>query len=66
MENGLTAKRCARTSIITLFLMCFLGISAHADEFSVLLNGKAIHLDSQPGVHEGERVAESVGFANHD
>ncbi len=54
MENGLTAKRCTRTSIITLFLMCFFSIPAHADEFSVLLNGKAIHLDRRPGVHYNE------------
>ncbi|GAB4507658.1 MAG: hypothetical protein Tsb0026_04000 [Sulfuricaulis sp.] len=59
MENELTAGRCARTTIITLFLTCFLSIPAYADEFSVLLNGKAIHLDSQPGVTYNEN---NTGF----
>ena len=54
MENGLTAKWCARTSIITLLLMCFFSIPAYADELSVLLNGRAIHLDSQPGITYNE------------
>jgi hypothetical protein len=43
--------------IITLFMMCFLGlfgVPANAGEMSVLLNGKAIHLDSQPGIHYNE------------
>lgn len=61
MENGLTAVRYARDSIITLFLTCFLSIPAYADEFSVLLNGKAIHLDSQPGVTYNENNW-GVGF----
>ncbi|MCR4347097.1 MAG: hypothetical protein NUV55_07850 [Sulfuricaulis sp.] len=61
MENGLTAGRCVRTSIITLFLMCFFAVPAYADDFSVLLNGKAIHLDSQPGVTYNENNW-GVGF----
>jgi hypothetical protein len=56
MENGLTAARCVRTAIITLFMMGLgiFGIPANAGEFSVLLNGKAIHLDEQPGIHYNE------------
>ena len=57
MENGLTAGRCARTSVITLLMigLCgFLSVSANAGDLSVLLNGKAIHLDSQPGVRYNE------------
>ena len=64
MENGMTAGRCARTTIITLFMMCFLGlfgVSANAGELSVLLNGKAIHLDSQSGVTYNENNW-GVGF----
>lgn len=52
------AGRCARNSIITLLMMCFFGffgISANAGDFSVLVNGKAIHLDTQPGVHYNEK-----------
>lgn len=58
MENGLTAGRCARTRIITLFMLCFLGffnVPANAGDLSVLLNGKAIHLDTQPGVTYNEK-----------
>lgn len=57
MENGLTAGRYVRTAIVTLFAMCFTGFTgepASAGELSVLLNGKAIHLDTQPGVHYNE------------
>jgi hypothetical protein len=57
MENGMTAGRRARTSIIALIMMsCFglFGIPANAREFSVLFNGKAIHLDSQPGITYNE------------
>lgn len=57
MDNGLTAGRYAWTPAIALFLMCFPGffaIPANAGEFSVLLNGKAIHLDEQPGVTYNE------------
>lgn len=63
MENRLTAGRCARTTIIALFAMGigFFGISANAGEFSALLNGKAIHLDHQPGVHYNEKNW-GVGF----
>lgn len=61
MENGLTAGRCVRTSIITLFLMCFFAVPAYADDFNVLLNGKAIHLDTQPGVTYNENNW-GVGF----
>jgi hypothetical protein len=32
----------------------FFGVSANADELSVLLNGKAIHLDEQSDVHYNE------------
>lgn len=32
----------------------FFGTSANAGDFSLLLNGKAIHLDEQPGVHYNE------------
>jgi hypothetical protein len=52
MENGLTSSRRARTPIIRLFVLCFswfFGVAANAGELSVLVNGKAIHLDSQPG-----------------
>jgi hypothetical protein len=57
MENGLTAEQRTRTSIIALLIMCcfgLFGVSANADELSVLLNGKAIHLDTKPGVHYNE------------
>lgn len=56
MENGMTAGRCVRTAIITLCItgLGFTGIPANAGEFSVLLNGKAIHLDEQLGVHYNE------------
>ncbi|MCR4300351.1 MAG: hypothetical protein NUV51_01950 [Sulfuricaulis sp.] len=57
MENGLTSGRRTRTPIITLFVLClswFFAVTANAGELSVLLNGKAIHLDSQPGVQYNE------------
>ena len=54
MENGLSAGRRVRTSLITLLLISFFCVPAHAGEFSVLLNGKAIHLDTQPGVQYNE------------
>ena len=58
MENGLNARKRARITIITLLLAGLgglLGIPANAGELSVLLNGKAIHLDSQPGVTYNEK-----------
>ena len=54
MEHGLTAGRYTRNTIITLLLMSFFCIPTHADEFSLLLNGKAIHLERKPGVHYNE------------
>lgn len=57
MENGLTAGRRAQNPMVTLLLTCFLGffgIPASAGELSLLLNGKSIHLDSQPGVRYNE------------
>ena len=58
MENGLNARKRVRITIITLFLAGLgglFGIPANAGELSVLLNGKAIHLDSQPGVTYNEK-----------
>lgn len=58
MENGLNARKRARTTIITLLLAGLgglFGVSANAGEPSVLLNGKAIHLDTQPGVTYNEK-----------
>jgi hypothetical protein len=57
MENGMTVGQCARNPIIALLMTCFFGffgVSANADELSVLLNGKAIHLDTKPGVYYNE------------
>lgn len=46
-----------RAPLTTLLILCLLGcfgLAANADEPSLLLNGKAIHLDSQPGVTYNE------------
>lgn len=58
MENGLNAVKRARTTIVTLLLAGlggFFGIPANAGDLSVLLNGKAVHLDEQPGVRYNEK-----------
>ena len=58
MENGLNARKRARITIITLLLAGLgglLGIPANAGDLSLLLNGKAIHLDTQPGVTYNEK-----------
>ena len=58
MENGLSAKRFARTPLVTLLIagfFGFFGVPAQAGDWSLLVNGKAIHLDAQPGVHYNEK-----------
>ena len=57
MENGLTAAPHTWTRILSLLVMSFLGffaVPAGAGDFSVLLNGKAIHLDTKPGIQYNE------------
>lgn len=58
MENGSIAGGRAVFSIIVLLLTSlfgFPGSTANAGEFNVLLNGKAVHLDEQPGVQYNEK-----------
>ncbi len=58
MENGLNARKRARTTILALVLAGFgglFGAPASAGDLSVLVNGKAIHLDEQPGVTYNEK-----------
>jgi hypothetical protein len=46
--------RAAITTLLILFLLGGFGQAAKADESSLLLNGRAIHLDQQPGVTYNE------------
>ncbi len=57
MVNEFSSGRRKGTPIITLLFLCinwFFGVSANAGELSVLLNGKAIHLDTKPGIDYNE------------
>lgn len=57
MKNRLKTGPRAAASISALLIVVFLsffGLAAHADEPNLLLNGKAIHLDGQPGVTYNE------------
>lgn len=56
METRTKAGPDVRTAITRLLIsfLCFFALAASADEPSLLLNGKAIHLDSQPGVTYNE------------
>lgn len=56
-EHRASAGSPVLAAITTLFVLILLGFFSHAasaDESSLLLNGKAIHLDSQPGVTYNE------------
>lgn len=57
MDTRPSAAPQIRASITALLILCLLGFfgqAAQADESSLLLNGKAVHLDSQPGVTYNE------------
>lgn len=56
MKTQPPAELGTRTRIGALLIcfFCFFTLAARADESSLLLNGKAVHLDSQPGVTYNE------------